>query len=159
MILIKGPEMFKTNRKSELFPGRSNGSDDVQFWSFIEQDAAWPWFYLQLVEEDGGELFRSMLMVPTPVQLEQVVAVKDDHAWIEQAQLVTPSHINDTERWTMEPLLEVSLILDDQGLELGYRYRVEGGREYSVSVDPFPDGQLKTHIIFSAAWHIRAEGY
>lgn len=151
--------MFKTNRKSELFPGLSNGPDGVQFWSFVEQDMAWPWFYLQLVEDDGGELFRSMLMVPTPVLLEQVVAAKSDHAWIEQAQLVTPSHINDTGRWTMEPLLEVSLILDEQGLEVGYRYRVAGGQAYSVSVDPFPDGQLKTHTIFSAALHIKAEGY
>lgn len=146
--------MFKTNRNAELLPGLSNSPDGVQFWSFVEQEVAWPWFYLQMVEDDGKEAFRSMLMVPTLPFLEQIVAAKSDHAWIEQAQLVTPAHINKTGRWMMEPLLEVSAIRNEQGQELGYEYRVEGGRTYSISADQPPDGQLNTHTIFSAALHL-----
>lgn len=146
--------MFKTNRNAELLPGLSNGPDGVQFWSFVEQEVAWPWFYLQMVEDDGTEAFRSMLMVPTPPLLEQIVAAKSDHAWIEQAQLATPAHINKTGRWIMESLLEVSAIRNEQGQELGYEYRVEGGRTYSISADQLPDGQLNTYTIFSAALHL-----
>jgi hypothetical protein len=146
--------VFKTNRNAELLPGLSNGPDGVQFWSFVEQEVAWPWFYLQMVEDDGKEAFRSMLMVPTLPLLEQIVEAKSDHAWIEQAQLVTPAHINKTGRWMMEPLLEVSVIRNEQGQELGYEYVVEGNRTYSISADRLPDGQLNTHTIFSAALHL-----
>lgn len=146
--------MFKTNRNAELLPGLSYGPDGVQFWSFVEQEVAWPWFYLQMVEDDGKEAFRSMLMVPTLPLLEQIVEAKSDHAWIEQAQLVTPAHINKTGRWMMEPLLEVSVIRNEQGQELGYEYVVEGNRTYSISADRLPDGQLNTHTIFSAALHL-----
>lgn len=146
--------MFKTNRNAELLPGLSNGPDGVQFWSFVEQEVAWPWFYLQMVEDDGKEAFQSMLMVPTLPLLEQIVGAKSDHAWIEQAQLVTPAHINKTGRWMMEPLLEVSAMRNEQGQELGYECVVEGGRTYSISADQLPDGQLNTHKIFSAALHL-----
>lgn len=146
--------MFKTNRNAELFPRLSHSADGVQFWSFIEQDMACPWFYLQIVEEDDKEAFRSMLMVPTPALLEQIVAAVNDHAWLEQAQLVTPGHINKTGRWLMESLLEVAAIRNEQGQELGYEYLVEGGRTYSISADQLPEGQLNIHTIFSAALHL-----
>lgn len=146
--------MFKTNRNAELLPGLSSGPDGVQFWSFVEQEVAWPWFYLQMVEDDGRDAFQSMLMVPTLPLLEQIVGAKSDHAWIEQAQLVTPAHINKTGRWMMEPLLEVSAIRNEQGQELGYDCVVEGGRTYSISADKLPDGQLNNHTIFSAALHL-----
>ncbi|HGJ7737430.1 TPA: hypothetical protein ACJXY4_005388 [Pseudomonas aeruginosa] len=146
--------MFKTNRNAELLPGLSNGPDGVQFWSFVEQEVAWPWFYLQMVEDDGKEAFQSMLMVPTLPLLEQIVGAKSDRAWIEQAQLVTPAHINKAGRWMMEPLLEVSAIRNEQGQELGYECVVEGGRTYSISADQLPDGQLNNHTIFSAALHL-----
>lgn len=146
--------MFKTNRNAELLPGLSNGPNGVQFWSFVEQEVAWPWFYLQVVEDDGKEVFRSMLMVPSTPLFEQIMAAKTDHAWLEQAQLVTPDHMNKMGRWMMEPLLEVSSIRDAQGQELGYLYRVEGGRTYSTSADQHLDGQVSTHTIFSAAFHL-----
>lgn len=88
--------MFKTDRNAELLSGLSHSPNGVQFWSFIEQDVAWPWFYLQIVEDDGQEAYRSMLMVPTTPLLEQIVEAKTDNAWLEQAQLVTPAHINVT---------------------------------------------------------------
>lgn len=146
--------MFKTNRNAELLPGLSNGPNGVQFWSFVEQEVAWPWFYLQVVEDDGKEAFRSMIMVPSTPLLEQIMAAKTDHAWLEQAQLVTPHHMNRMGRWMMEPLLEVSSIRNAQGQELGYLYRVEGGRTYSTSAELHLDGQLSTHTIFSAALHL-----
>lgn len=147
--------MFKTNRNAELLPGLSNGPDGVQFWSFVEQEVAWPWIYLQVVEDDGKDAFKSMLMVPTLALLEQIVGKRSDHAWIEQAQLVTPSYINKTGRWMMEPLLKVNALSNEQGQELGYECVVEGGRAYSMSAEQLPSGQLNTHTIFSAALHLR----
>ncbi len=146
--------MFKTNRNAELLPGLSNDPNGVQFWSFVEQEVAWPWFYLQIVEDDGQEAFRSMLMVPSTPLFEQIMAAKTDHAWLEQAQLVTPAHMNKTGRWIMEPLLEVSAIRNEQGQMLGYLYHVEGGRTYSTSADQHLDEQRSTHTIFSAELHL-----
>ncbi|GGM29798.1 hypothetical protein ACFQDN_20835 [Pseudomonas asuensis] len=145
--------MFKTNRNAELLPGLSNDPAGVQFWSFVEQEIAWPWFYLQLVEVDGQEIFRSMLMVPTIPLLEQIVAVKTDNAWIEQALLVSPSSLNKTGRWMMEPLVEVCSIRNEQDRELGYVYRVEGPKTYST-LDFLVNEPLKTCTIFSAELHL-----
>ena len=148
--------MFKTNRKAELLPGLSQGPNGVQFWSYIEQEVIWPWFYLQVVEDDGKEVFRSMLMVPTIPLLEQAMAAQTEQTWFEQAQLVTPDHMNKNGRWMMEPLLEVSSIRDNQGNELGYQYRVEGDRMYSTSPSQPIDCRMRTQVVFSAALHLRS---
>jgi hypothetical protein len=148
--------MFKTNRKAELLPGLSRGPNGVQFWSYIEQEIAWPWFYLQIVEDNGDEAFRSMLMVPSIPLLELFIAAQTETAWFEQAQLVTPQHINNRGRWMMEPLLEVSSILDTRGNELGHLFQVEGGHTYSSSASQHPDGRLSTHVVFSASLHLRS---
>ncbi|EPH5796715.1 hypothetical protein ACS2R3_004244 [Pseudomonas aeruginosa] len=75
--------MFKTSRNAELLPGLSTAPDGVQFWSYVELEVTWLWFYLQIVEDDGNEAFRSMLMVPSVPLLEQVIAAQTEHAWLE----------------------------------------------------------------------------
>ena len=139
--------MFKTNRNAELLPGLSNGPGGVQFWSFVEQEVAWPWFYLQMVEDDGKEAFQSMLMVPTLPLLEQIVGAKSDHAWIEQAQLVTPAHINKTGRWMMEPLDSIEKHETPSGV--AYVYAVEGGRSYIEGNPEIPNREdAKQRAVF-----------
>ncbi|MDH1684904.1 hypothetical protein N5E30_25550, partial [Pseudomonas chengduensis] len=147
--------VFKTSRNAELLPGLSTAPDGVQFWSYVELEVTSPWFYLQIVEDDGKEAFRSMLMVPSVPLLEQIIAAQTDHAWLEQAYLVNPGHMNKADRWMMEPLLEVSSIRDAQGNELGHQYRVESGRTYSTSASQPLDTRMSTHVIFSAALHLR----
>jgi len=148
--------VFKTNRNAELLPGFSKSPNGVQFWSYVEQEVSWPWFYLQIVEDDGEEAFRSMLMVPTTPLLEQVLAAQTNYVWLEQALLVTPDYMNQKGRWLMEPLLEVSSIRDERGNDLGYQYRVEGDRTYSTSEAPSLDGWPNKHLVFSAALHLRS---
>ncbi|HCA5869192.1 TPA: hypothetical protein MXR76_006760, partial [Pseudomonas aeruginosa] len=75
--------MFKTSRNAELLSGLSTAPDGVQFWSYVELEMTWPWFYLQIVEDDGKEAFQSMLMVPSVPLLEQIIAAQTDHAWLE----------------------------------------------------------------------------
>lgn len=148
--------MFKTDRNAELLPELSKGSSGVQFWSFVEQEVNWPWFYLQIVEDEGREAFRSMLMVPTPSLLEQILAAQTRHVWLEQAQLVTPHHVNKRGRWMMEPLQEVYSVQGPQGNDLGYRYMVEGGQMYSTSESEPADSRHTTNLVFSAALHLRS---
>jgi hypothetical protein len=147
--------VFKTSRNAELLPGLSTAPDGVQFWSYVELEMTWPWFYLQIVEDDGNEAFRSMLMVPSVPLLEQVIAAQTEHAWLEQAYLVSPGHMNEVGRWLMAPLLEVLSIRDAQGSELGHQYRVEGDRTYSTSASQSLGSRISNHVIFSAALHLR----
>jgi len=147
--------VFKTSRNAELLPGLSTAPDGVQFWSYVELEMTWPWFYLQIVEDDGKEAFQSMLMVPSVPLLEQIIAAQTDHAWLEHAYLVNPGHMNNAGRWMMEPLLEISSIRDAQGNVLGHQYRVEGDRTYSTSASQPHDNRMSTHVIFSAALHLR----
>jgi hypothetical protein len=148
--------VFRTNRNAELLRGFSIGPDGVQFWPFVKLELAIPWFYLQLVEGDGQATFRSMMLVPSTDLLVELTAIQDDDLWIEQAQLVTPGHINNTGQWKMERLLELHLIRDAQGGDAGNLYRVEGGGTYSTSGEHSVDGQQNTELLFSAKLHLRS---
>ncbi|WP_418643162.1 hypothetical protein [Stutzerimonas kunmingensis] len=147
--------MFKTSRDAEQLRGLPSVASGIQFWSFVELEVAWPWFYLQLAEDKGTELFRSMLMVPTASYLEDVISAQAEQAWIERAFLVTPDYVNGSDRWMMEPLLEVASIRDLNGREQAQQFRVEGGHLYTLGASS-NDPELESHIVFSAECHLRA---
>lgn len=144
--------MFKTDRNAELLPGIASAASGVRFWSMVELEVSWPWFYLQLVEDKGDSLFRTMLMVPSLSYLELVVGAQSEQAWIEQAQLVSPGSVNDSDRWKMETLIEAASIRDTNGQEQAQRFHVEGKRFYTLGS---PDKSVRLHpsIIFSAELH------
>lgn len=148
--------MFMTYRHAELPLGTLFGDTRVQHWQFVEQDVYWPWFYIEFTREVGDDRISSMLMIPSVPALQRLLDEQDDCSWLAQALLVTPGHLNGSQRWLMEPLVEVSVASDEKDNQLGYVYRVEGGRSYSTH--PYAkDADLQTsHVIFSAGEHLRS---
>jgi hypothetical protein len=140
--------MFKTNRKNELLPGAWGYAQGLQFWARIEQDVIWPWFYLQIGENEGDDTFRSMLMIPTEALLAEFIANQQENCWLEDIQVVTPDYLNHKGRWLMEPLIELNSLRDGDGVIQGYEYVTAEGERYSTSA--YDSQTLCKRSIFSS---------
>ncbi len=148
--------MFMTYRHAELPLGKLFGDTRVQHWQFVEQDVYWPWFYIEFIRGEGDDRMSSMLMIPSVPALQRLLDEQDDCSWLAQALLVTPAHLNGSQRWMMEPVEEVSVAVDDKYNQLGYVYKVEGGRSYTTHAFE-KEAELRTsHVIFSASEHLRS---
>lgn len=146
--------MFMTYRHTEMPFGDTNS----QHWRFVEQEVIWPWFYLELVRKHRNDALSSMLLIPSVPDLQHILLEVEQEArmWLTQAQIVTPSHINGTDRWLMEPLLEVCVALDEKNNQTGHVYKVAGNRTYQAHTNTEISEPRISHIIFSAAQHLRS---
>ncbi len=147
--------MFMTYRHAELPLSNLFGDTRVQHWQFVEQDVHWPWFYIEFVRKKGDDSMSSMLMIPTVPALQRLLEEQDDRLWLAHASLVTPAHLNGSQRWMMEPLVEVSVAIDEKYDQEGYVYQVEGGRSYSTHPGSKQADLRTSHVIFSASKHLR----
>lgn len=146
--------MFKTLRDAELLPDLCRRSPEAQFWSYVELGVAWPWFYVVLVEESQLHLHRSYVLVPSIPLLQELLCNVTPDAWIEKVYVVTPSGINGTEGWKMEPLVKLSGISTDDGVFLGHQYLVPEGTCYSTLMGSEQQPTLVNVLIFSASLHL-----
>lgn len=146
--------MLLTHRHAELLipPERDV---HTQYWQYVEQSTIWPWFYVELVRACKEESAASMLMIPNAPALEQVLAELDGGKWLSQVLVVTPSDINGSRSWQMEPLIELRVARSRDQKPLGYIYRVEGGRVYTTSAQLNNCDVESSRPIFSAAKHLR----
>lgn len=105
--------------------------EDVQLWSYIEHGLHVPWFYVRLVHHEDGLQMSRMLMLSNVETLQSVLTEKTSKAWVEDVQLVSPSYVNKSDRWLMEPLLELTEVGNGPGKAKSYIFRVLGDRLYT----------------------------
>jgi hypothetical protein len=146
--------MLLTHRRAELLipPARDT---HIQYWQYVEQSTIWPWFYVELVRAGKEDRVASMLMIPNVPALEQVLAELNGSKWLSQALVVTPSEINGSRRWQMEPLSELRVARSRDHKPLGYIYQVEGGGVYTTFAQLSNSDLESSRPIFSAAKHLR----
>lgn len=123
--------MFKTAEATALFP-KPMGHDGIQFWSLVEHEQLWPWFYLQVVQEDSCSAFRTMLMLSSTEELAAIASAQTCGVWLEKAYLVTPGDMNGTSGWQLENLLGVEVLKDVNDANLGAKFYVENGQVRSL---------------------------
>ncbi|MCG4452121.1 hypothetical protein LJY18_02235 [Pseudomonas sp. MMS21-TM103] len=146
--------MFLTHRHAELLTPPARDAH-IQYWEYVEQSTIWPWFYVELVRACKEDRVASMLMIPNVPALEQVLAELNGGMWLSQALVVTPSDINGSRRWQMEPLIELSVAKNREHKPLGYIFQVEGGRTYTTFAQLDNCDRESSLPIFSAAKHLR----
>jgi hypothetical protein len=122
--------MFRTTRDAAI-PRPAFLGEDVQLWSYIEHGLHVPWFYVRLVHLEDGLQMSHMLMLSKVETLQSVLTEKTSTAWVEDVQLVSPSYVNKSDRWLMEPLLELTEVGNGPGTAKSYIYRVLGDRLYT----------------------------
>lgn len=149
--------MFTTYRSAEIHLDLTEDPSSTQLWTYVEQEIALPWFYLQIVRRHGREAYQSTLMLHHAHDLRKLVEDQSNLAWVEQAQLVTPPHLNGQSRWLMEPLEEVCVVQDGPEGVPGYMYKVTAGASYSMHPSNHKESLIVTNVIFSAGQHLRQD--
>lgn len=145
--------MFTTYSHAELWPQAQTVNQPTRHWTFVEQEAIWPWFYIQVARVDGIEVSSTMLMIATVPQFEQLLQQRSSQLWLEDVQLVSPGHLNGKGEWMLERLLEVYVAIDNQHGDPGHVFRV--GENQSYTTHPCEMAFLKrAFTIFSASEHL-----
>lgn len=151
--IFRGRGMFTTYSHAELWPGTPTGDQSARSWTFIEQEAIWPWFYIQVARDDGSELSCTMLMIATVPHFEQLLNQRSKRLWLENVQLVTPGYMNGKGEWTMGRLLELYVAVDNRSGEPGHVFQTASGQSYTTH----PSDQKwlqRSFTIFSDAEHL-----
>jgi hypothetical protein len=125
------------------------GRTGVRHWRVIERNVHCAWFHLEVVEL--GSERSTMYLLDSVLDVEQVVSELPDRFRIKEAQIVSPRRMNNLGRWAMEPLLEISELIDERDGAVGYKYTVERGDSYLDPAPETPPQFVKTRTIFSAA--------
>lgn len=144
--------MFKTTEHHELMGG-PRGPDGIQFWSVVEHDIFWPWYYVQVVQDFGTELLRTMLMLSTTSELSGVALARTKTVWLEAAYIGTPGDINGTGAWRLEPLLEVLIYRDEDGAPVGVAHRTVQGKTYALG-ESLNNLRTSPERVFDATLHL-----
>ena len=144
--------MFKTTQHSAVFPA-PRGADGVQFWTHVEHDVLWPWYYLQVVQDFGSEEMRTMLMLPTAANLADAVLARTELVWLEAAYIATPDGFNESGGWKLEPLLEVVMFRNDKDFPSGVSHLVDSGKVYAMG-EPGSPHCAHSEKVFDAGIHL-----
>lgn len=82
---------------------------------FIRQTVMIPWFYLEAHVGHGKERAGEMFMVSSFDALKDILEMQAETFKIHSIQYVTPGFLNETGQWRMEPLLEASEAINQNG--------------------------------------------
>ena len=105
-----------------------------------------PWYNVNMEIWREDAFAQEVLMVPTMLELKEVIRMQSHSLRITSIELVTPGSMNETGRWQIEVVDEISELLDASGLSIP-RCKVEGKRTYrGFSLEPNDEGLTETLI-------------
>lgn len=119
--------MFRTHRHAEI-PINTLYGDGIQLWSAVEHSLHAPWLYVTVLEQQHEQTFRNMLLVQEVTVFEALLCAQNEEMQVEDVQLVSPAHMNDSTGWRMEALSELAQ-LNHSGMAC-FIYQVVGGKRY-----------------------------
>ncbi|MFD3299428.1 hypothetical protein [Aquipseudomonas alcaligenes] len=140
--------MFQTFRHARIqshpaFP-------EPLLWAEIEHDIHRPWFYVHVVEF-GQELeWQRMIMIGHERSLQSLLQAQTSRWVVQGVQLMTPSHVNGTEHWKLEPLEQV-LLYGDVGSEPALVYKVQDGPPYITGDVDLAQSGCSSEVLFDRA--------
>ncbi|WP_435634850.1 hypothetical protein ACSC9U_26580 [Pseudomonas solani] len=122
--------MFTTHRHAEI-PLAPVLGGPYQLWRFVELEQLRPWYCVTLNIGRGGANWRTMYLVASEAELEQMLESIAACARVEDVQVITPARLNGTGAWQMEQLAELVRIFDTDEKVLGYDLITASGAIYS----------------------------
>lgn len=122
--------MFTTHRHAEI-PIAPVFGEPYQLWRFVELEQHRPWFCVTLNIGKGRANWRTMYLVASEAELEQMLGGLVASAQIEDVQVIIPARLNGTGTWQMESLTELVRIFDSDEKVLGYDLKTASGVVYS----------------------------
>ena len=114
---------------------------------FLKEGLVWhpslfPWFWVNVKVSDQdrkGRLDDQVLMISTLEGLKEVLGQGSELFTVESIDYVTPGFMNETGRWQIESLVEITELSNDGGWGIP-RCKVNDKRVYrELSLEPVPD--------------------
>lgn len=105
--------MNKDHEASMILSGLFN--TDFLARPFVRQAVRCPWFYLEAQIREGKEFVGEMFMVSSFESLRYILELRHESFRVQSIQYVTPGFVNETGDWKMEPLLEASEAINQNG--------------------------------------------
>lgn len=119
--------------------------EGVSQWHSVSRLLKTHWYHLTVRAVENGRSTELALMVDGEQKLERMLVAQDEHAFITDIQVVTPSHMNARGAWSMEPLVKVTIGIDSDGCE-ACLLEVESGAVYHNSHRPGFRPDLLTNL-------------
>ena len=133
--------MFETHETARVNIPVGLVEPDESVWGYVYTRLNTHWFHIvarSTHEEDGYRELRNFFMAHP----EGIQTLKDSPHWeIAEISLVSPTHMNGTNHWAMEPLAQI-LRGKESKLEheqFGYVFVLRNGQRYTVSLSNCED--------------------
>lgn len=138
--------MFQTHLYARI-PSHPSFPEPL-LWSEVEHDIHRPWFYVCAIEAVEGDFqLRRMMLISQERSLQALLQAKTPGWKVESVLVMTPSHINGTNRWQLEGLDQITLHWDPVSGST-FTYKIEGGHTYTTDhLEPVQSG-LTSELIF-----------
>ncbi len=123
--------MFETNSLSKIVNPLAR-YDESHLWSAVSLRIHLPWFYVVLSNGDIDGLKRvDMLFISNVNDLVDMNYAPSIQ--VLQAYLVSPGHLNESDKWKMEEISCIKSGLEPERDQLAYIYELENGHRYIES--------------------------
>jgi len=138
--------MFETNDSAEIQIPPVFGDTGDRLWTFVRWKLHTPWFHVvyQTLTPDAatGLTFSDMMFL---TWVKQLLLLREDPAvHIEEVDLVSPGHMNGSNRWKLEPLAEIWEGIDPGSENMpAHVYVLENGARYMESGLATPESELR----------------
>ncbi|WP_122409678.1 hypothetical protein [Pseudomonas viridiflava] len=109
--------MFRTI-DSDLIGVPGIFGEGVSHWRGVSRLLRTPWYHLTLSVESDGRLSECAVMIDDTRQLQEFLVSQGADLAITEIMAVTPSWMNKTAGWQMEPLMRVVVGEDRTGFEV-----------------------------------------
>lgn len=113
-----------------------------------------PWYNVNMEIWRGEAFAHEVLMVPTILELKEVIRMQSEFLRVASIELVSPGSMNETGRWQIEIVAEITDLVNASGLSIP-RCKVEGGRTYrGFELEPNDEGLSESLIYRHGAFAI-----
>jgi len=123
--------MFETNSLSKIVNPLAR-FDESHLWSAVSLRIHLPWFYVVLSNGDVDGLERVDMLFVSNVN-DLIDMRRDLSVQVLQAYLVSPGHLNESDKWKMEEISHIKSGLEPERDQLAYVYELENGHRYIES--------------------------
>lgn len=139
--------MFQTFSHARI-PGLPAFGDEPMLWAAVEHDIHRPWFYVRLIELGDDIQWCRMILLGDELSLQSLMRAQRSGWLVESVLLATPSHVNGSDRWLLEPLERLQLF-GRQGDQTAVVYTVAGGHSYMTGAETLELDGLVPEEIFA----------
>ena len=137
--------MFETNDEGRLPLFSRQGK---HLWTYVSVRLQNPWFHVQYAAiDESGDRFTKTIFLS---EIDHLVEMSQrENVRLEYVDLVSPEHVNGSNRWKMEPLQQILRHQIEKTQNwLGYVFVLENGSQYTYPDHPPEDANCTSQLIF-----------